>query len=66
MALVKVKSISPLLCTKIHSFNLITLQKTYSCIKIHLSTKLIIQRYSETRYKMYELTQNKYDNTFKY
>ena len=37
-------------------------RKTYSRIKIHLSTKLIIQHYSKTKYKMHELTQNEYGN----
>ena len=63
MALVKVKSISFLL-VQIHLFNFIILQKTNSSIKIQLSTKLIIQNYSKTNYKMHELTHNKYDNTF--
>ena len=38
--------------------------KTNSRNKIQLSTKLIIQHYSKTKYKMHELTQNKYDNAF--
>ena len=33
-------------------------------LKFILSTKSIIQYYSKTKYKMYELTKNKYDNTF--
>ena len=40
----------------------ILLQKTNSCNKIQLSTKLIIQHYSKTKYKMHELTQNEYGN----
>ena len=28
------------------------------------STKLIIQHYSKTKYKMHELAQSKYDNAF--
>ena len=63
MALVKVKFISFLLCT-IHLFNSIVLQMTNSRDKIQLSTKLIIQHYSKTKYKMHELSQNKYDNAF--
>ena len=62
MALVKLKSISFLLCT--NPLNSILLQKTNSRDKIQLSTKLIIQHYSKTKYKMHELSQNKYDNTF--
>ena len=56
MALVKVNSTTFLFC--------INLQKTNSRNKIQLSTKLIIQHYSKTKYKMHELTQNKYDNVF--
>ena len=63
IALVKVMSISFLLA-QIYLFNFIILQKTNSRIKIQLSTKLIIQHYSKTNYKMHELTQNKYDNAF--
>ena len=62
MALVKLKSISFLLCT--NPLNSILLQKTNSRDKIQLSTKLIIQHYSKTKYKMHELSQNKYDNAF--
>ena len=62
MALVKLKSISFLLCT--NPLNSILLQKTNSRDKIQLSTKLIIQHYSKTKYKMHELSQNKYDNSF--
>ena len=63
MALVKIKSISIFRCT-ICSYNFIILQKTNSCIKIQLNTKLIIQHYAKTNYKIHELTQNKYDNCF--
>ena len=62
MALVKLKSISFLLCT--NPLNSILLQKTNSRDKIQLSTKLIIQHYSKTKYKIHELSQNKYDNAF--
>ena len=62
MAVVKLKSISFLLCT--NPLNSILLQKTNSRDKIQLSTKLIIQHYSKTKYKMHELSQNKYDNSF--
>ena len=43
---------------QIHLFNSILLQKTNSRNKIELSTKLIIQYYLKTKYKMHELTQN--------
>ena len=33
-------------------------------MKFQLSTKLIIQNYSKTEYKMHELSQNKYNNAF--
>ena len=39
-------------------------EKQIHAMKIQLSTKLIIQHYSKTKYKMHELTQNKYDNAF--
>ena len=45
-------------------FNSFFLQKTNSRNKIQLSIKLIIHHYSKTKYKMYELNQNKYDNAF--
>ena len=63
MALVK---LGPLVFffAQIHLFNFIILQKTNSRIKIQLSTKLIIQYYSKINYKMHDITQNKYDNTF--
>ena len=64
MALLKVKSLLAFFFAHIHLFNSILLQKTNSCNKIQLSTKLIIQHYSKTKYKMHELTQNKYDNAF--
>ena len=50
--------------SQINLFNSILPQKTNSCNKIQLSTKLIIQRYSKAKYKMHELTQKKYDNAF--
>ena len=64
MALVKLKSISFFFFAQIHLFNFIILQKTNSRINIQLSTKLIIHHYSKINYKMHELTQNKYDNSF--
>ena len=63
MVLVKVKPLV-FFFAQIHLFNSIFLQKTNSRNKIQLSTKLIIQHYSKTNYKMHELTQNKYDNAF--
>ena len=50
--------------SQINLFNSILQQKTNSRNKIQLSTKLIIHRYSKTKYKIHELTQNKYDNAF--